>query len=107
MKGKKHSYEVVVEFSTKADDKTKQPVFDKITKWFEDAHASVTKKDHLGVKPLVYKIKDFDKADFWQLDVEADKPVKLAELNVFLNRELQVIRYLVLKVPATGGQVKE
>ena len=98
MKGKKHNYEVVVEFSPKADDETKQPVFDKITKWFEDAKANVIKKDHLGVKSLVYQIKDFDKADFWQLDVEADKPVKLAELNVFLNRELQVIRYLVLKI---------
>jgi ribosomal protein S6 len=97
MKGKKHNYEVVVEFSPKTDDKIKQPVFDKITKWFESAKATVTKNDHLGVKQLVYQIKGFDKADFWQLDVEADKPVKLADLNVFLNRELQVIRYLVLK----------
>lgn len=98
MKGKKHNYEVVVEFSPKADDKTKQPVFDKITKWFENASASVTAKDHIGVKSLVYQIKDFDKADFWQLNVESAKPIKLAELNVFLNRELQVIRYLVLKI---------
>ena len=87
-----------MEFSPKADDKTRQPVFDKITKWFEDAKASVITKDHIGTKSLVYQIKDFDKADFWQLDVEADKPIKLADLNVFLNRELQVIRYLVLKI---------
>ena len=58
----------------------------------------MTAKDQIGVKPLVYQIKNFDKADFWQLEVEADKPIKLAELNVFLNRELQVIRYLVLKI---------
>lgn len=106
MKGK-NNYQVIVEFSPKADEKTKQPVLEKINKWFETNSAEVVKTEHLGNKELAYKIQNFEKADFWELSVESTKPVKLTEANIFLNRDPQVIRYLVLKKPATGGQVKE
>jgi len=97
MKTKRFNYELVMEFSPKTEEKTKQPIIDKVEKWFESQDSKVVSKDHLGVKQLVYKIKDFDKADFWMLNIEGEKPIKLVELNLFLNREINVIRYLVIK----------
>lgn len=53
-------------------------------------------KNHLGLKDLVYKIKDLEKGDFWVVELESEKPVQLKEINLFLNRENNIIRYLIL-----------
>jgi ribosomal protein S6 len=96
MKGK-INYQVIVEFSPKAEEKNKQSVLEKVNQWFESKTAKVIDTVHTGTKQLAYEIQKFEKADFWELTVESAKPIKLTEVNVMLNREPQVIRYLVLK----------
>lgn len=93
----KINYQVIVEFSPKAEEKNKQTVLEKVNQWFEGKQAKVADTVHTGTKQLAYQIQGFEKSDFWELTVEATKPIKLTEVNVFLNREPQVIRYLVLK----------
>jgi ribosomal protein S6 len=51
----------------------------------------------MGSKDLVYEIAGQTKGDFWVFDVESEKPLSLKELNIILNRETNIIRYLILK----------
>lgn len=97
MASKKYTYQVVLVFNSSATDKQKEEVLGKIETLISNSNASLTQKDHLGTKLLVYKIKNESSGDFWDLTMEAQKPVKVRDLNIFLNREGCIIRYLVLK----------
>lgn len=88
-------YEVTVVFAPKTEEKTIETVFSKLeSMWIA---ATMDKKDHLGLKELSYAMKGNKKGDFWVLMVSADKTLKLNEVNLYLNREPSVIRYLVIK----------
>ena len=98
MKDNKKNYQMVLVFAPKVEDKDREKVLTKIGSFLEDKEAKVTKSEHTGTKELVYDIKGFRKGDFWVMDVAADKPIKLTEINLFLNRETNIIRYLILKI---------
>lgn len=97
MKDKKLAYEVVVMFNPQAPEEDKETSFKKIEAWLAEKDTKVTNKDHMGQKTLVYPIKSNEKGDFWLLTTEGEKPIKLNDFNVLLNREVSIIRYLVLK----------
>ncbi|OIP87830.1 hypothetical protein AUK05_00340 [Candidatus Shapirobacteria bacterium CG2_30_35_20] len=88
-------YEVTVVFVPKTEEKTTEMVFSKLETLL--IVANLEKKDHLGLKELSYSMKGNKKGDFWMLTVVSDKTLKLNEVNLFLNREPSVIRYLVIK----------
>jgi ribosomal protein S6 len=96
MKGNNiHKYQMVTVLNPKTEDKDK--ALNKVSSWLENNKAEVTNKDHMGSKELVYKIKGQTKGDFWVFDIESAQPLKLKELNLLLNRETNIIRYLILK----------
>lgn len=96
MKEKKYKYQLVLVLNPKTEEK--ETVFKKISAWLDGHKVEVEKKDHMGLKELVYEIKGNDKGDFWILDlVSSTTNIKLNELNVLLNRENNIIRYLILK----------
>ena len=97
MKDTKINYQLVVVFDPKTDEKEKEKVNKKIEDLLAENKAEVVKKEQTGLKALAYKIKGFDKGDFWIWDLAAEKPVTMKEFNLFLNREPSIIRYLVLK----------
>ena len=97
MKDTKNNYQLVVVFDPKTDEKDKEKVNKKIEDILAENKAEVVKKDKAGLKNLAYKIKTFDKGDFWIWDIAAEKPFNVKEFNLFLNREPSIIRYLVLK----------
>lgn len=97
MADKKSQYQVVVVFNPKTEEKQKETVFKQIEKWVEGNQARVVKKESLGQKQLAYEIKGCSSGDYWTVDVESDKPLKLRDFSIYLNREVCVIRYLVLK----------
>lgn len=97
MKDNKINYEIVVVFAPKTEEKTAEVTFAKVEKWLEASETKITKKEHMGQKDLEYPIKTFEKGDFWVLYTEGKKRVNVSDLNVMLNREVGVIRYLVLK----------
>lgn len=96
MKDKKYKYQLVTVFSSKAEGKEK--LTDKLEKWIKDIKGEVTKTDHMGQKELVYEINHARKGDFYVFDVESEKPLDVKEFNLFLNREPNIIRYLILKI---------
>ena len=98
MKENLHNYQIILVLSPKAEDKDKDKVLAKVESWLSVNKAKVTKKDHTGKKDLVYEIAKGRTGDFWVLDVAGEAPLKLNELNLFLNREVNVIRYLILKI---------
>lgn len=97
MEGKKYQYSVVLVLNPKTEEKEREAVLKKIYTKLESFGVQIVKKDHLGLKDLVYQIKKQNKGDFWDLDLETKKSLKIDQLNIYLNREISVIRYLILK----------
>ncbi|HAP37341.1 30S ribosomal protein S6 [Candidatus Shapirobacteria bacterium RIFOXYD1_FULL_38_32] len=95
MKENKIKYQIVVVLDPKVEKK--EVFIDKIGDFIDGMGAKVAKKENLGTKELAYEIKENNKADFWILNVESEKNLKFNDFNVFLNREVNVIRYLILK----------
>ena len=95
MKDKKYKYQLVLVLNPKTENK--ENVVKKVTDWFAGRDVEIEKKDHMGVKELVYEIKKNKTGDFWVFDLISITTLKLNELNVLLNRENNIIRYLILK----------
>ena len=96
MKANKKAYEIVVVFGPKTEEKAVNSALNKVEQWLSSKETKITDKNHMGQKTLAYPITGFDKGDFWLLTTEGENPVKINELNVLLNREPSIIRYLVL-----------
>lgn len=96
MKGSNYQYQMVTVLNPKTEDKDK--TLNKVFSWMENNKVEITNKDHLGLKDLVYEINNQNKGDFWIFDIESLKPLKLKDLNLLLNRDINIIRYLILKV---------
>ena len=97
MKEKKYTYQMVLVFAPKTESKIIDGVLGKVSAFLDTVKAEITKKESLGTKELVYEIQDNRKADFWEVTIESIKPVKVTDINIFLNREVTVNRYLILK----------
>jgi ribosomal protein S6 len=95
MKVSKNKYQIVIVLNPKIEDKEK--TLEKLYSWIEATDSEIVNKDNMGLKELTYEIKGNSKGDFWVLDVESTKPLKLKEFNLLLNRETNIIRYLILK----------
>ncbi len=94
MKERKYNYQLVVVLAPKTDEKEK--VLTKVTGWLEKNKIEST-ENHMGLKELAYQINKNDKGDFWVYELTAESPIKLKEFNLMLNRESNIIRYLILK----------
>ena len=55
-------------------------------------------RENFGIKDLAYKIKKLDKGDFWVFEISGKEAIKTKNLVLFLNRDKQIIRYLMLKI---------
>ncbi|HWS49152.1 MAG TPA: 30S ribosomal protein S6 [Candidatus Methanoperedens sp.] len=98
MKDSNYKYEVIVVLNPKAESKDKEKTIKLIEDYLTEMNFSVDNRDNLGNKELAYKVKGSSKGDFWVFTIGGDKPIKSKEFNLFLNRDLQVIRYLILKI---------
>jgi len=94
-----HKYQLIVEYSSTFDLKKQKEDLTKLEKEIEKKGMKVSFLDW-GEKELAYKIEDNDKARFWIGEVEADESTlsPWKDIRIFLNRNKQVIRYLILKI---------
>ena len=95
MKGNKYQYQIILVLSPKTEDKEK--VLSKAYSWLESKKVEILNKDHMGLKDLAYEIQGHNKGDFWVLDLESEETLKIKEFNLLLDRETNIIRYLILK----------
>jgi ribosomal protein S6 len=94
MKANKYHYQLVVVLAPKTENKEK--VLAKVTDWLNKNKIELT-SDHMGQKDLAYEINKESKGDFWVYELLSESPIKLKEFNLLLNRESNIIRYLILK----------
>jgi len=94
-----HRYQLIVEYPSGLDSKKQKEDLDKLEKEIEKKGMEVSFSDW-GEKELFYKIKDNEKARFWIGEVEADETIEepWRNIRVFLNRDKDIIRYLILKI---------
>ena len=97
MKGKIYKYQMILVFAPKTATEVSDKVVAKVTAFLKDLKAEISKKENLGTKELVYEIQKHRKGDFWDLTLESASPIKVIDINIFLNREPSIIRYLILK----------
>ena len=95
MKGNKYQYQIILVLNPKTEDKEK--VLSKASSWLESNNVEISSKDHFGLKDLAYEIKNNDRGDFWILNVGSAEPLKIKDFNLLLDRETNIIRYLILK----------
>jgi len=98
MKESNYKYEVIVVLNPKAESKDKEKTIKLVEDKIAEMDFSIDNRENLGNKELAYKIKSLDKGDFWVFTIGGNKPIKLAEFKLFLNRDTQIIRYLILKI---------
>lgn len=95
MKENKIKYQIVLVLDPKAEKK--ESIIENIGSFLEGMGAKITKKDNMGIKELAYEINKNNKADFWVMDIDSENSLRFNDFNVFLKREVNVIRYLILK----------
>lgn len=94
----KYKYELVVVFDPKAETKAKEKCLKEIEENIQEAKFNVDSRENFGIKDLAYKIKKLDKGDFWVFEISGKEAIKIKNLVLFLNRDKQIIRYLMLKI---------
>lgn len=94
-----HKYQLIVEYPSGLDSKKQKDDLVKLEKEIEKKGMKVSFSDW-GEKELAYKIEENEKARFWigNVEIEADVLAPWKDIRVFLNRNKQIIRYLILKI---------
>ena len=97
MKDTNYKYEVIVVLNPKAESKDKEKTIKAIEDKISGMDFSIDSRDNLGNKDLAYEVKGQNRGDFWIFNISGKNPIKLSEFTLFLNRDLSVIRYIILK----------
>ncbi len=95
MKG--NTYQIIVVLDPKLEKKAHDGVLKSIAGWIVEAGGEAKKPKELGRKNLDYEVKGNISGDFFEYTVEAEKGLQAKDLNLYLNRENSIIRYLVLR----------
>ena len=90
-------YEFV--FLTRPDLKGKKQkeIFSALEQEIKKAGGKINKREKWGEKNLVYPINKETRASFWVWQLSFEKVVKFSSFYTFINREDEVIRYLLLR----------
>ncbi len=93
-----YRYEVVVVLNPKAESKEKEKTLKLIEEEITKLGYELEKREDLGTKTLAYPIAGQEKGVFWVFYVGGKAAVKSKEFTLFLNREKNIIRHLILKI---------
>ncbi len=91
------TYELAVEFLPTLPEKTKNTVWTGLMAFLDAMKISLGKQENMGVKELAYPIAGSRKAELIVCPMECAKPIDTKTISVYLNREANIIRYLILK----------
>jgi ribosomal protein S6 len=94
-----NNYQLVVLYPATTEEKKQKEDLASVKGEIEKADMKVSFADW-GEKELVYAIEGNKKARFWIGSVEASDKVSTPwkSVRIFLNRDKQIIRYLILKI---------
>jgi len=77
--------------------KQQEEIFSALEKEVKGAGGKIEKKEDWGKKRLAYSIAEGKDAFFWIWRLSFEKAVNFSSFHIFLNREREVIRYLLLR----------
>jgi len=95
MKG--NTYQIIVVLDPKLESKAQDAVLKSVTGWISEAGGTTKKPKELGKKTLDYEVAKNTTGEFYEFTVESEKGLQTKDMNLYLNREVSIIRYLVLK----------
>ena len=98
MKPNKNKYQIVVVVNPKLEEKERVLLEDRIVAEIEKEGVKVKSKKEWGLKDLAYKIEKNEKGMFLIFEIVGKEGLKLEKVNVFLNRQTEIIRFLILKI---------
>jgi small subunit ribosomal protein S6 len=98
MKSSKNKYQVVVVLNPKLEEKERVLLVDKVVAEIEKGGVKVKSKEELGLKDLAYEIKKQETGMFMVFDIVSKEGLNINKLNLFLNRQVEIIRFIILKV---------
>ena len=91
------NYEFTFIIAPTVEDDNIQAVVDKVTAWIESIDGQVTTVDHWGRRELAYQIQDFSEGSYVFMETLLE-PNTLNELERNLKLDLDIIRYLLVRV---------
>ena len=98
MKSNKNKYQAVIVLNPKLEEKERVVLGDKIVAEIEKEGLKVKAKKEWGLRDLAYKIKECETGMFMIYELVGKQSLKLDKLNTFLNRQAEIIRFLILKI---------
>lgn len=87
------NYELITVLSPKAEATASEEVKKLLTQFGWE----VTGEENMGSKKLAYQIKKFDKGNYWVWSLATKKAIDHKALDLTLNRNNNIIRYLLIK----------
>lgn len=90
-------YEFVFVTDPGLSSSKKKELFSSLKKLIEEAGGKVEERQEWGVRELAYPIKKKTKGEYFIWQILVNGSLQLGELNVFLNQEEGILRYLFLK----------
>ena len=91
------NYEFTFIIAPTVEDDNIQAVVDKVSAWIESIDGQVTTVDHWGRRELAYQIQDFGEGSYVFMETRLE-PNTLNELERNLKLDLDIIRYLLVRV---------
>lgn len=93
-----YNYQMVVVLNPRLAAEEKAALVEKIGSTIGQEGVTVDKKEEWGNKDLAYSIKGFLKGNFWLFNLSGNNGFKINSVETFFNREVSILRYLLLKV---------
>jgi ribosomal protein S6 len=87
------NYELITILSPKADAGASEEVKKQLTGFGWE----ITGEENMGTKKLAYQIRKLEKGNYWVWNLATKKPIDHKALNLTLNRNNNIIRYLLIK----------
>jgi len=92
-----NQYEFVFLTNPALSGKKKETLFSSLEKEIKNLGGKVEKKEDMGLKRLAFEIKDQKEAAFNVWGLQFKDSFDFSSVNLFINREEEIIRYLFLR----------
>ena len=89
-------YELIFLISPKMAADKSEVIFSSLKEQIKNIGGKINQQEEMGVRKLAYEIDDKKEAAFFVWQIEFDKSPKISSLNLFINREAGIMRYLFL-----------
>jgi len=92
-----NQYEFIFLIKPRLGGKKRETIFSSLEKEIKNIGGKIKKKEDMGLKRLAFEIKDQAEAVFNVWHIQFEESPDFSSVNLFINREEEIIRYLFLR----------